>query len=609
MDPIQSYLDRLHARHAALCDGSVATYIPELAKADPDWFSICLTTSDGKVYETGDSSQLFTIQSISKPFVYGLALEDNGRDAVLQKIGVEPTGDAFNSISLAPDTGAPLNPMINAGAIAATSMIAGRSTADKLFRLVSVLSLYAGRSLEIDQAVFESERSTGHRNRAIGHMLRNFDIIESDPEPALDLYFQQCSLAVTCRDLSLMGATLANRGINPLTGERAVSTEYVDNILSVMTSCGMYDYAGEWLYWVGMPAKSGVAGGVVAVLPGQLGIGVFSPRLDARGNSVRGVAVCKEISRDFRLHAFRVARSSMATIRASYDLAGVGSKRLRSESERDLLDHHGRRVKVFELQGDLGFAGIESIVRRLVKAREGVDHAVIDLKRVTHVDESSLTILLDLLDDLERDDKHLIFANAGAHARFIRLVEERLSAGGGEQRLRAFPDLDRAIEWCEDRLLEGVGSQPPAEPIELSGHQLCRGMAPAQIERLQGMLERQRFERGEVIVRRGDDADKMYLLVQGEVSVTVDLPNGQLKRLSTCSAGMCFGELAFIGGGTRTADVRAGRFVDCFALTRAAFDQLAASDPEINILILRNLLGQAARMVGRLNQEVASLSS
>jgi glutaminase len=275
--PIQALLEALHARFQAVRDGAVADYIPELTKADPEWFAICLATTDGRLYEVGDSRQGFTIQSISKPLTYGLALEDRGLDAVLARIGVEPTGDAFNSISLAPDTGRPLNPMINAGAIAAASLVAGHSEEDKLARLLAVYGLYAGRPLAVDRRVYESERDTGHRNRAIGHMLRNFGILDGDPEPALDLDFRQCSIEIDCRDLALIGATLANGGVNPVTGERALRAEYVENVLSVMTTCGMYDFAGEWVYSVGMPAKSGVGGGVLAVLPGQLGIGVFPP--------------------------------------------------------------------------------------------------------------------------------------------------------------------------------------------------------------------------------------------------------------------------------------------------------------------------------------------
>jgi len=289
VSPIQTYLERAHAKHAALSTGEIATYIPELGKADPSWFAICLATTDGQVYEVGDSQQTFTIQSISKPITYGLALQDHGYDRVLAKIGVEPSGDAFNSISLQPGTGRPLNPMINAGAIATTSLVAGDTREARLARVLDAMSAYAGRPLDIDESVFESERATGHRNRAIGHMLRNFDILTSDPTPVLEMYFRQCAISVTCRDLGIMAATLANRGINPVTGKQAIRGEYVESVLGVMSSCGMYDFAGEWIFRVGLPAKSGVAGGVLAVLPGQLGIGVFSPRLDPHGNSVRGI--------------------------------------------------------------------------------------------------------------------------------------------------------------------------------------------------------------------------------------------------------------------------------------------------------------------------------
>ena len=338
--PIQAYLEGLHARFAGLADGALANYIPELAKADPNAFSICLTTTEGRVCEVGDSRLPFTIQSISKPLTCGMALDDHRLAAVLRKIGVEPTGDAFNSISLEPGSGRPLNPMINAGAIAAASMVRGHTHEDKVPRLLAVYSLYAGRPLALDAAVYESERDTGHRNPAIGHMLRNFDILD-DPDPALDLYFRQCSVAVDCGDLSAMAATLANDGVNPCTSERAVAAVHVDRILSVMTTCGLYDAAGEWVFHVGMPAKSGVGGGILVVLPGQLGIGVFPPLGDTHGNSVRGLAICRELSRDLDLHFLRTARSSQSVFRARYSVAQVRSKRLRPEREREVLRRTG----------------------------------------------------------------------------------------------------------------------------------------------------------------------------------------------------------------------------------------------------------------------------
>lgn len=608
--PISSYLAELHARHAGLRDGTVATYIPELAKADPEWFGICVATTDGQVYEIGDARQPFTIQSISKPFVYGLALEDRGRDAVLEKIGVEPTGDAFNSISLAPGSGRPLNPMINAGAIATTSLIAGYSDDDKLQRLVTLLSTYAGRPLEIDRAVYESERSTGHRNRAIGHMLRNFDIIEGDPEPSLDLYFQQCSVLVNCRDLALMAATLANDGVHPRTGERALHHDHVDRVLSVMTTCGMYDYAGEWVYWVGMPAKSGVAGGIAAVLPGQLGIGVFSPRLDTRGNSVRGVAVCKELSRALHLHCLRTARSARSVLRSRNTLAEISSKRLRAENERHILDSFGTRVKVVELQGDLVFAALESVVRALVDAVPSTEIAVVDFKRVTSLAECAPAMMQQLVADYEASGRQIVLVNLQAQHRFQRALEESLANSQRWARLVCFEDLDRALEWCENHILARYEPQHgSARTLLLAEHQICRGLHTEDLVVLDQHLKRLQIAPGELILRKGDPADGLYLLLGGQVSVTVTLPSGQLKRLSTLSAGMAFGELAVVDRGTRGADVSADTAVECALLSLESFDLLDAKYPAIKMRLLENLLRQLARTVGRLNQEVRALSS
>ena len=609
VSPIHAYLDELHAKYVALREGEVATYIPELAKADPEWFGICVATTDGHVYEIGDTRQLFTIQSISKPFVYGLALEDRGRTAVLAKIGAEPTGDAFNSISLAPGTGSPLNPMINAGAIAAASLVAGHSPDDKFERVRAAFSTYAGRLLTLDGAVFESERDTGNRNRAIGHMLRNFDIITSDPEPALNLYFQQCSIAVDCRDLSVMAATLANGGVNPRTGERAVRLELVDSILSVMTTCGMYDYAGEWVYWVGLPAKSGVAGGVLAVLPGQLGIGVFSPRLDSRGNSVRGVAVCKELSREFDLHFLRAPRSAHSVIRGRHTLTDISSKRRRSEAERHVLDSVGDRARIYDLQGDLPFSAVETIVRTLVDASPGLDLAVVDLKRVDRIDACAAKLFQQLIIELGTHQKRLVLVNGQKHPKFLRAIEEGLTAADQWGRLITFSDLDPALEWCENRLITETNPSLLADrPITLAEHEVCSGLSPEALAVLQGVLQLRRFDAGALVIRKGDPADVLYLLMQGQVSVTIVLPNGGNKRLATFPAGMAFGELAIIDRGERTADVRADTAVECYVLPVTALDRLGETHPAIKMKLLENLLRHVSRTVNRLNQEVGALS-
>ncbi len=302
--PFRDVLREVHTKFASNNEGKVADYIPELAKANPDWFGISIVTVDGQVFEIGDSQQNFTIQSISKPFVYGLAMQDNGLEKVLSKVSVEPTGEAFNAIVLDESSNRPFNPMVNAGAIATADLVHGKDYPERVGRLLDMFSKYCGREVFIDNKVFMSERTTGHRNRAIGHLMLNFDMVSPKIDESLELYFQQCSVLVNSTDLAMMGATLARGGVNPATKERAIDQEYVKYLLSIMFTCGMYDYAGEWAFRVGIPAKSGVAGGIVGVVPGRFGIGVFSPRLDAKGNSVRGIQVFRELSTRFGLHSF-----------------------------------------------------------------------------------------------------------------------------------------------------------------------------------------------------------------------------------------------------------------------------------------------------------------
>ena len=607
--PIQDYLTGLHARLSEIDAGSVATYIPELANADPGWFGIVIATVDGHVYEVGATRQAFTIQSISKPLVYGIALEDQGRERVRQAIGVEPSGDAFNSISLEPGTGRPLNPMINAGAIATSSLVAGTSREARLARVTDAISAYAGRRLSIDDAVFESERDTGHRNRAIGHMLRNYGIVSEDPDPALELYFKQCSILVDCRNLAMIAATLANGGVNPVTGTRAVRAEFIDPILSVMTTCGMYDFAGEWVYRVGMPAKSGVGGGIIAVLPGQLGIGVFSPALDERGNSVRGVRVCEALSNDLGLHFLHPPRPSVSTVRARYTLATVRSKRRRPTNETQLLDRHGACAAVYELQGDLRFSTVERIVREIVDRGDTLDFAVLDFKRVAHVDAAATRMLAALVRGCDGRGQHLVFTRVRRGdllASFGAELDPRAALSVSFQ-----PQLDLGLEWCERELLSryAVRRAPGAsDAIDgLAAHRLCAGVSAADIAYLERLVERREFEAGATIVRRGDAADALYFLVKGDVSVIVELPDGGYKRLSTLSAGMGFGESALIADGVRSADVRADTAVECRALAAAAFASLERERPGLMIKLLMNLLRSSTETSVRLTSEVAAL--
>jgi glutaminase len=343
--PLLRFLDACHADFSAESGGAVADYIPELGKADPDHFGISLATLDGHVYEVGDSRIPFTIQSMSKPFVFALALDTLGAARVEGAIGVEPSGDPFNSIRLNADNH-PFNPMVNAGAIACSGLI-HEAKGEAAFEYIrQALGRFAGRELDVDEAVYASESATGDRNRAIGYLLRNSSVIKDDVAKVLEVYFRQCSVLVTARDIAVMAATLANRGINPVTGEQVMSPYAISRTLSVMTSSGMYDYAGEWIYRVGIPAKSGVGGGILAALPARLGLGSYSPRLDSHGNSVRGIKVCEALSRHYDLHMLNRSDDARNSIIADYHIGKSPSRRVRRPHEQKILAAHHQDVRI-----------------------------------------------------------------------------------------------------------------------------------------------------------------------------------------------------------------------------------------------------------------------
>jgi glutaminase len=603
--PVLDYLEQLRREFAAVKDGKVATYIPGLATANPEWFGICLVTASGAVYEVGDSQVPFTIQSISKPFVYGLALEDNGRTEVLKKVGMEPTGDAFNSISLEPGTGRPRNPMINAGAIATTSLIAGKSAKTRLHRLLDMFSLYTGSRATLDEAIYKSESETGHRNRAIGHMLRNFDILTSDPIPSVELYFQQCSVSVTARDLGIMAATLANRGINPVTGKQAIRGEYVESVLSVMGSCGMYDYAGEWIYKIGMPAKSGVSGGIIAVLPGQLGIGVFSPPLDEHGNSVRGIKVCDAISRHCDLHLLNRPTTGQTAIRLKCTGAELNSNRVRTLEEAAVLHQSGGGIKVYQLQGNLNFTTGEAVVRDVMESLVATEQLVLDFKRVLTLNESACRLFYELLVKLSGLGKPVIFT----HNARLPLLRRYLKAKLGkrfEKLFHAFDDNDLALEWCENRLLKSkLPVRSANRAVRIGQYELCKNFTPDELKTFSSLLKRRVYTPGETIIEIGAQAREMFFLVRGNVSVFVPQVGDTRRRLATFSAGMIFGEMALIDGAPRSAMIIADSEVECDVLSVADFEELASTHPVIKIKLLKNLNLSLCRRLRKANRELS----
>lgn len=310
---VEERLAELYRRHRAPRDDDAARYyVPGRGYLGPDAvgdarqaFGLSVASLDGEVHGVGDCQVPFALQSISKVFAYALALDDHGRDHVMTRIGVEPSGDKFSSIVFDEQARRPYNPMVNAGALVAADLVRGADAAERIDRVVALMRRHAGNdALAVDRDLFEREMRDADRNRATVYLLRSEGMIEGDAEETLALYLQQCAVTVTCRDVAMMAATLANGGVNPVTGERACDRRHVRDVLTVMYTCGMYDFAGEWAFEVGVPAKSGVSGGILAPIPGKLGIGIFSPGLDVHGNSVRGVRVCQEISGRLGLHVF-----------------------------------------------------------------------------------------------------------------------------------------------------------------------------------------------------------------------------------------------------------------------------------------------------------------
>ncbi|WP_226362472.1 glutaminase A [Pseudonocardia sp. ICBG1142] len=283
----------------------VVSYYPPEMEARAEEFGLAGTNVDGTQWQVGDCEVRFPLHSISKVFTYGLALEDNGLAETLRRIGVEPSGDPFNSITFDQVHHRPFNPMINAGALVAANMVQGATKEERAGRLLERNRVYTGNpSLEIDQDVLDEQLVSNDRNLGLSYLMRSLGMLHGDIDDTLYVYLAACSITVTAPELSVMGATLAHGGVNPLTGERALSREHLRTVISVMSMCGMYDAAGEWAHDVGIPAKSGVSGGIMGVLPRWFGLGVYSPGLDRHGNSVRGVAVYRELSSRFGLHVF-----------------------------------------------------------------------------------------------------------------------------------------------------------------------------------------------------------------------------------------------------------------------------------------------------------------
>lgn len=579
--PLQRFLERCHAQFAPDENGSVAQYIPELGKADPSQFGIAVATIDGHVYEVGDSRAAFTIQSVSKTFVFALALDTLGAPDIEAAIGVEPSGEAFNSIRLTADN-RPFNPMVNAGAIACSGLIHERLGGGAFDLIHTTFNRFAGRELAIDDAVFASERATGDRNRAIAWLLHNYSVLRDDVDAVLDVYFRQCSVLVTARDLAIMAGTLANAGVNPVTGERVVSAYAVARTLSVMTSSGMYDYAGEWIYRVGIPAKSGVGGGIIASLPAQLGLGTFSPRLDSHGNSVRGLKVCEALSSHFDLHLLNCSDDVRTCIIADYDISNVSSRRSRQPHEQQILEQHHDQLRVLELVGALTFATMDYVSRRLVDADRMAQFLILDFRRVPNITTAAARLLSDILAGFTAAGRIPIVAGLDADSSVWQAICEWPASQAG---LRRFKLLDDAIEWAEDQIVYRHGGfERLGRVAELGKQALLAGLPQDEVAELADACTPRSYQIGQRIVAVGEPALSLFFLQSGLVSVK--FRDG--TRLASLAPGMVFGEMALIER-ERSADVYADTAVQCLELRLDAYAGFASRHPPSAERMMRNL--------------------
>jgi len=599
--PLQRFLASCYEEFKSDNSGTVADYIPELKRANPAHFGIALVTIDGHVYEVGDSAVAFTIQSVSKAFVFALALEMVGEERVAAAIGVEPSGEAFNSIRLTNDN-RPFNPMVNAGAIACSGLIHQVEGTGAFERIRKKLSQFAGRELGVDDAVHASETETGNRNRAIAWLLRNYQVVKGDVDAVLDAYFRQCAILVTARDLAVMAATLANRGINPVTGVQVITPQVVARTLSVMTSSGMYDYAGEWIYRVGIPAKSGVGGGIVAALPSQIGLGTFSPLLDAHFNSVRGLKVCETLSSRFDLHMLNRSADLRTCIIADYDIFGIASRRSRQPHEQQILNERHSDVRVIELVGALNFAAIDYVTRRLASEPPNAPLLILDFRRVPDLTAAGAQLLGEKLTLLGNAGVTAVLTGFEATSPVWTVIRARVT---DPKRLRRFALLDDAIEWAEDQVIYRFGGfTAQKETTHLGEQALLADLDADEIAALAELSTARRYEAGQRIISAGEPANSLFFLQSGMVSVK--LPSG--VRLASLGPGMEFGEMAMIEQ-RRSADVWADTPVKCLELPVSSFADYRKLNPQIALQIMRNLSALLARRLILANAKVDLLSA
>lgn len=602
--PLENRLHQLHHQLKSDMSGKLADYIPELSQANPLWFGLATTSVEGDTHCAGDATLEFSIQSISKPFVYAMALQDRGEDYVLDHVGIEPTGDPFNAVTLSNDSGKPLNPMVNAGAIVTSTMVSGSGHWERAERIRDGLSRFAGRQLSIDQNVAKSELDTSDRNRAISYLMRGAGSLTVDVEDALGGYIEQCSALINVTDLSVMAATLAAGGRNPLTDEQVVPPDLIAHVLTIMSTCGMYDGAGEWMYRVGLPAKSGVSGAIMAVLPNELGLATWSPPLDSHGNSVRGVTAMEFLSDDLDLHVFFPTGAPQTPIGRVTTSQVLRARAGRIPAEQDVLDRQGDQIRIVELHGSISLLGAQEVVECVTETSlsNTTGWLVVDARDVVDIHPGALKILNESLLEL---------AECGVD---VEVIETQRGGGWRSSEGWLVPmsrDRDAVLQRFEDQLIRAeTGATPRAgAAVSLRQCQILAKLPDEQLATLEPLLRQSDHAAGEVLLKIGSRPDGINWLLSGEVDVLVPVTGiADSQRLRGIGPGAVFGEMTMVDDGFDGGSAITTQPTRIAQLRQDAWEQVVESDPDLSNAMLRGLAELLAIRQRRLLEALQSLA-
>jgi glutaminase len=603
--PFTHRLQKLHAELGPIDSGELAGYIPELRRADPASFGLAITTVTGEHHAAGATRTDFSIQSVSKPFVYAMALMDLGEEEVLTNVGIEPTGDPFNAVTLSEQTGRPLNPMVNAGAIVTSSLVKGDNAEERTARILSGLGQFAGRELTIDRQVESSENATSDRNRAISYLMRGAGSLHLDVEDALSSYIAQCSVLITASDLAVMAATLAGGGRNPVTDQQVVPPELITRVLTIMSTCGMYDGAGEWMYRVGLPAKSGVSGAIMSVLPNQLGLAAWSPPLDMHGNSVRGVLAMENLSRDLDLHVYFPTGPPQSPIRRITTSQVLRARTGRTVREQKLLTEHGSAARIVELQGAITLVAAQDIVHALRDAEHEDDTGwlVLDHRQVAYIHPGALKLLDEALKTL---------ADSGVSIQIVQSARKGARRDEAHWHHQVLTNQDLALQQVEDAIIaQYSGASPdPDVTVPLTECQILAGLSPNQLAKVQRHLVLSSHPPGSIVKEADVKADGVFWILSGEVDLLITVAGlANSTRLRGIGPGGSFGELVMVDRSFERGLVVATQPTRLVQLSLASWNELTKTESEIVNTMLRALAVVLADRQRRLLELLESMAA